>query len=64
METSDQTDSLEIWREGGAMTGRWAFWLISGMPEAAVIRLVVWWTGWDGLKQLSSSSSNPRTRLR
>ena len=46
------------------MTGRWAFWLISGMPEAAVIRLVVWWTGWDGLKQLSSSSSNPRTRLR
>ncbi|MBT4500230.1 MAG: hypothetical protein HOC74_21050 [Gemmatimonadetes bacterium] len=34
------------------------------MPEAVVIRSVVRWTGWDGLKQESPPSSNPRTRLR
>ena len=34
------------------------------MLAAAVIRLVVRWMEWGGLKQSSPSSSNPRTRLR
>ena len=65
----DHTESWEIWREGGARAGRWALWMMSGVPASTVIRLVVLWASRDGLKQLSPPAraargySNPQTRL-